>query len=78
MPSYESDLFTPPAPVIYVTLRHPTTGTSLSEIPMLMDTGADITLLSREYIEQLGIEPVEDIVYELQGFDGGITVANVV
>ena len=75
MPDYDSKSFDPPAPVAYVTLRHPATGASLSEVPMLMDTGADVSLLPREVIVQLDIEPVAGKVYELQGFDGEIILA---
>jgi hypothetical protein len=37
---------------------------------MLLDTGADVTLLSRDYSERLGVMPVEYKVYEVEGFDG--------
>lgn len=78
MPAYDADRFDPPAPVAYVTLRHPVTGVSLSDIPMLMDSGADVTLLPREAIEKLGVNPVTDKVYELQGFDGNLQLAEMV
>lgn len=45
MPEYDAENFEPPAPVAYVTLRNPATGVLLSDVPMLIDTGADITLL---------------------------------
>ena len=76
MPKYDTENFDPPAPVAYVTLRNPATGVSLSDIPMLIDTGADITLLPREYLDELGIESEEDIVYEVQGFDGESKLVN--
>ncbi len=78
MPAYDADRFDPPAPVAHVTLRHPVTGVSLSDIPMLMDSGADVTLLPREAIEKLGATPVTDKVYELQGFDGNLQLAEMV
>ena len=56
MPKYDAENFDPPAPVAYVTLRHPATGVSLSDVPMPIDTGADITLLPREYLDELGVE----------------------
>lgn len=37
---------------------------------MLIDTGADVTLLPIPYIEGLGIEPDMDETYEVQGFSG--------
>ncbi len=78
MPGYDAKQFDPPAPVAYVTLRHPATGASISDVPMLLDTGADVTLLPREIIEQLGVAPVENKFYEVAGFDGGTKLAKVV
>lgn len=78
MPDYDSDNFDPPAPVAYVTLRNPLTGVSLSDVPMLIDTGADATLLPQDYVDQLGIEPDENTLYEVQGFDGEIKFAKMV
>jgi predicted aspartyl protease len=78
MPEYEAKHFDPPAPVAYVTLRHLATGATLSDVPMLIDTGADVTFLPREAVEQLNITPVENKVYEVEGFDGGTTLAEVV
>ena len=70
MPEYDHKHFDPPAPVAQVTLRHPATGAALSNVFMLLDTGADVTFLPREAVEQLGIEPVKDKVYEVEGFGG--------
>ena len=56
MPEYDSENFDPPAPVAYVTLRNPATGVSLSNVPRLVNTGADVTLLPQESVEQLGVE----------------------
>ena len=78
MPLYDSDRFDPPAPVASVTLRHPVTGVSLSDVPLLMDSGADVTILPREAVEKLGIAPVANKVYELQGFDGSLQMAEMV
>jgi len=78
MPEYDAESFDPPAPVATVTLRHPATGALVSNVPMLLDTGADVSLLPREFVERLGIEPVEDIAYEIQGFDGELKSAQMV
>ena len=78
MPVYDSENFTPPAPVASVTLRHPTTGASLSGVLLLMDSGADVTLLPRQAIESLEIAPIAGTGYELQGFDGSTQVAQAV
>jgi len=68
MPKYDAENFDPPAPVAYVSLRDPATGVSLSNVPLLIDTGADVTLLPAIYVEQLGVKPVDDVAYEIQGF----------
>jgi hypothetical protein len=52
MPAYDAEHFDPPAPVASVTLRHLVTGVSLSDVPMLMDSGADVTLLPRDAVEK--------------------------
>lgn len=78
MPKYDADNFDPPAPVAYVTLRDPATGASLSDVPMLIDTGADVTLLPRGYVDQIGTQPAIDIAYEIQAFDGESRLVNMV
>jgi len=77
MPKYDIENFDPPAPVATVTIRNPATGASLSDVPMLIDTGADVTLLPRELVEGLGIES-ESEAYEVQGYDGEIRLADAV
>ena len=78
MPEYDAEYFDPPAPVAYVTLRNPATGALLPDVPMLIDTGADTTLLPVDAVEQLGIEPDKDEVFEVQGFDGEIRMVKLV
>ncbi len=72
MPEYDAENYNPPAPVAYVTLRNPATGALLSDVPMLIDTGADATLLPSKAVEQLDIEAEEDSDFEVQVFDGEI------
>ena len=47
MPAYDDEGFSPAAPVAIVILRHPDSGKSLADVPMLIDSGADATLLPR-------------------------------
>ena len=68
MPKYNEADFDPPAPVAYVTLRHPATGVYVSDVPMLIDTGADVTLLPVSYLSELDID--SDATFEVQGFSG--------
>ena len=70
MPEYDAENYNPPAPVAYVTLRNPATGDILSNVPMLIDTGADTTLLPSDAVEKLGVAAEEDTSFEVQVFDG--------
>ena len=78
MIAYDSSLFNPPAPLARVTLRHHSAGTVVSDIPMLLDTGADVTLLPQVAVERLSISINSNEGYELIGFDGSTSVAPVV
>jgi hypothetical protein len=55
MPSSDTAHFDPPAPVARVTLRNPHSGATIPDVLLLVDTGADITLLSRTAVEPLRI-----------------------
>ena len=55
MPKYDSS-FTPPAPVARVTLTNPHTGTALNDVPMLLDSGADVTLIPEWAAVALGLD----------------------
>jgi hypothetical protein len=70
MPEYDAENYNPPAPVAYVTLRNPATGAVVSNIPMLIDTGSDTTLLPSDAVEKLGVKVDEDAGFEVQVFDG--------
>jgi hypothetical protein len=78
MPNYDTSSFDPPAPVARVTLRHPHNGATVSDVPLLLDTGADVTLLPRTAVERLGVPLLADQQYELMGFDGSTSFAPVV
>jgi hypothetical protein len=78
MPVYDGALFNPPAPVARVSLRNPLSGVVIADVPMLLDTGADVTLLPRMIVERLGIPVAVGGGYELIGFDGSRSVAPIV
>ncbi|MGH2587855.1 MAG: aspartyl protease family protein [Dehalococcoidia bacterium] len=78
MPGYDATHFDPPAPVASVILRDPNGEGAISDVPLLVDTGADVTLLPRVAVEQLGVPTLADERYELEGFDGSKSVAPVV
>ncbi len=69
MPAYDSIFSTPPAPIAYVILRNPDNNLEIVNVPMLLDTGADATLLPREFIEKIGLDYSENEVFELEAFD---------
>lgn len=70
MLEYDSKNYDPPAPVAYVTLRNPQNGSVISNIPLLIDTGADATLLPLSAVKKLGVEIEVDSEFEVQVFDG--------
>ncbi len=70
MPEYDGENFDPSAPVAFVTLRNPVTGVMLPDVPMLIDTGADATLLPASAVEKIGVEIEADSDFEVQVFDG--------
>src|SRR5437773_2312961 len=78
MPDYEASKFEPPAPVANVTLRNRETGATRINVPMLLDTGADVTLLPQAATDQIGVIPVSNKSYELVGFDGSASLAQIV
>lgn len=51
MPNYDSANYDPPAPVAQVILRDISSGTSQESVLLLIDTGADITLLPKAAVE---------------------------
>ena len=77
MPVYDGNRFEPPAPVARVNLRHPSGG-QVVEILMLLDSGADVTLLPRRPVESLGVPVESGRRYSLIGFDGTATLSSVV
>ena len=78
MPAYDSTSFDPPAPLARVTLRDPKSGDTVSDVVMLLDTGADVTLLPQVPVNQLDVPLIPDLRYELMRFDGRTSFAPVV
>lgn len=78
MPPYDAIQFEPPAPLARVTLRNPESGALSLDVPMLLDSGADVTLIPHVTLDQLEITSIQDRRYELIGFDGGRSFAPVV
>jgi hypothetical protein len=78
MPAYDSVLFTPPAPLARVALRNSESGAMQTDVPMLLDTGADVSLIPQASINLLRLTTISDTRYELVGFDGTRSFAGVV
>lgn len=75
MPTYESGSHSPPAAVARVTIRDITSGRAWADVPMLLDTGADVTLLPRECIDRLQVPIDSTLTYRLRSFDGAESTA---
>ncbi len=65
MNKYDSTSFAPPAPVAYITLRNEETGDLWSDVPMQIDSGADITLVPQAAVNRLNLTIAPDVSYEL-------------
>jgi len=78
MPQYDSQQFEPPAPVAEVTLRNRQTGKTCEGVLMLLDTGADVSLIPEWSVQQLELTTIPDKKYELVSFDGQVRTAPVV
>lgn len=78
MPPYDRTRFDPPAPLAHVLVRNPRTGAVLPDVPMLIDSGADVTLLPLAVREPLGLADAGGRRYELVGFEGSSVFAEAV
>ncbi|MBN8725002.1 MAG: retroviral-like aspartic protease [Acidobacteria bacterium] len=75
MPKYDEEHFSPAAPMANVILRNPATKNTISDVEMLVDTGADITLIPRLYVNKLNLEIDFSQSYQVIGFDGNTSFA---
>lgn len=77
MPQYDAANFDPPAPVTSVTLRKVGDEATASGVVLLIDSGADVTLLPRMAVERIGVQQIEGLHYEMMAFDGTKSAAPV-
>jgi hypothetical protein len=77
MPAYDSVSFTPPAPVARVTVRCPDGEPSISDVRMLIDSGADVTLIPRPAATSIGLVGAGRR-YQLVAFDGSTSESEAV
>ncbi len=67
MASYDSARFSPPAPLANVILRNSENGLEEKDVPMLLDTGSDVTLVPLIRAKKLNLSVSRQ--FELAGFD---------
>jgi hypothetical protein len=58
---YHSQI-TPPAPFVHVALSNPTSGAQLQNVPALLDTAADRTVLPASVVQSLGQSQISTIL----------------
>ena len=68
MQAYDAARFDPPAPLALVTVNSDQPATVIHDVPMLLDTGADVSLLPRSHVARLVSPDAKQ--YELEAFDG--------
>lgn len=78
MPTYDDHFFNPPAPLARVTLRNSGDGNTVTDVPMLIDSGADVRLVPQQSVTLLGARVDPDTGYEVMGFDGKKSLAQAV
>ncbi len=76
MPAYDGR-YAPAAPVARASLRNPESGAVVADIPMLIDSGSDVTLLPGSAVAALGLRGTGER-YRLEAFDGTITESEAV
>lgn len=75
MPAYDQAWFDPPAPLAFVAVRNPDGDVVVPDVPMLLDSGADVTLVPTGVLAPLGVSSLPSKQYELVGFDGSTRLA---
>jgi hypothetical protein len=70
MPEYNKSRFDPPAPIARAALRNPSNRAVETECDLLIDSGADATLLPLFALVPLEIQPIADTRYAVMAFDG--------
>jgi len=70
-----SETYNPPAPLAKIKLRNPKSLEIIADVPMLLDTGSDITLLPKSFCEKIGAEISDTKFLELEGFNESTSIA---
>ena len=75
---YENSWLTPPGPIARVLLRSRDSGREVNDVAMLIDSGADVTLVPSKAVEELRIAVREESNYRLVGFNGSASTAQAI
>jgi len=70
MTDYEGVAFDPPAPVAEIVVRNPGGNSEAGSARMLIDTGADVTLIPNGALQEIGLSPVPGANYRIRSFNG--------
>lgn len=70
-----NETYNPPAPVAKVKLRNLETSETVTDVPMLLDTGSDITLLPTNFCDKIGAKVSKTDFLELESFNQSISIA---
>ena len=70
-----SETYDPPAPLAKIKLRNPKSLEIIADVPMLLDTGSDITLLPKSFCKKIEAEISDTKFLELEGFNESISIA---
>ena len=73
MQAYDASRFDPPAPLALVTVKSDELGIVIQDVPMLLDTGADVSLLPAAHVARLVAADAKR--YELEAFNGSRSTA---
>ena len=73
MQAYDASRFDPPAPLALVTLSSDQLSIVIHDVAMLLDTGADVSLLPRSHVAPLMLPDAKQ--YELEAFNGAKSTA---
>jgi hypothetical protein len=74
VPTYETGDFAPPAPVARAVVRGPA-GRTRSGVPLLLDTGADVSVVPRSAAAEVAAE-VQPSAVTIRFYDGSETVCD--
>lgn len=65
---YDTNNFNPPAPVLEVSLSSPVSQAEVIKIPAILDSGADMTVIPQNIVQQLQLKYVDEI--SAVGYEG--------